>query len=424
MNGARYDRVAIALHWAMALLIAINLGLGFWMHEAIDVARTQASAARVYQWHKSIGLLILMLAVFRLAWRLSCPPVAVLAPRWQRRLAACTHGLLYVLMVLLPLSGWLMVSAQWRNDGPLTVPTQWFGLVDVPHLLDLASAPDVLREQVWQMTVSAHEIAVWLMLALLGGHVSAALLHAQEASGLVGSAPVGERPAVGFRMRWRAAGPTRVSAPRLFCWLSLFAGVMAWVATFDRQVADGDGGVVQANWPPVPDAGLPVWELQREQSSIRFSGTLNGETFEGQFDQWDARIGFDARGAASAYVQARIHTGSATTGVPLHDRTLEESEWFDVLRHPDASFEMTALEPLEGPSVRYQLRGQLRIKNQMVPVSSLILSISGAKMQIDGRAQLDRKALNLGLVSDPDGEYVSRYISVDVEVHAQRAAKP
>lgn len=422
MNGARYDRVAIVLHWAMALLLAINLGLGFWMHEAIDVAQTRASAARAFQWHKSFGLLLLVLAVVRLAWRLSCPPVEVQAPRWQQRLAGAVHGLLYGLMLFLPLSGWLMVSAQWRGDGPLAVPTQWFGLVEVPHLLGLAGAPDVLREQVWRLAVSAHEIAVWLMLALLVGHIAAALLHAQRARGF-GSAPAAEGFVPGFRMRWRAAGPSRVSVLRLLSWLAVFTAAVALVALVQEDSAS-DGSVSQSNWPPVPDAELPVWELHREQSSIRFNGSLNGEAFQGRFDQWDARIGLDAREPESAYVQARILTGSVSNGVPLHDRTLKEPEWFDVQRYPYATFETTALAPMDAHPDRYQIHGQLRIKQQTVPVSSLYLSVSGAQLRIDGRVRLDRTALNLGLASDPDGEYVSRYITVDVELHARRLMEP
>lgn len=422
MIGARYDRVAIALHWAMALLIAVNLGLGFWMHDAIDVEQTRASAARVYQWHKSIGLLLLMLAVFRLAWRLSCPPVEIQTPRWQRGLARGLHGLLYGLMVLLPLSGWLMVSAQWRGDGPLTVPTYWFGLFEVPHLFGVASAPESLREQIWRGAVSAHEIAVWAMLGLLVGHVSAAFLHTRRARE-IRSAAAGESTVLGFRMRWQAAGPMQISAVRLLAWLALFAAVLVGATLTQLDPVAHDDQRSKSAWPPTFDARLPVWDVDRQRSAIRFRGTLNGEAFHGRFEQWDARIGLDTQQPESTNLQARVHTRSASIGVPLHDRTLKEPEWFDVQRHPYAMFEMTALEPVKDQPDHYQLRGQLRIKNQTVPVSTLTLFVSGAKMHINGTVRLDRMALNLGLASDPDGQYVSRYITVDVEVHAQRVTE-
>lgn len=419
MNGHRYDRIAIALHWAMALLIGLNLGLGFWMQEAIDVAQTRATAARVYQWHKSIGLLLLLLAAFRLAWRLASPSVAVPGGRWQRLLASGTHGLLYALMVLLPLTGWLMVSAQWRGDGPLTVPTQWFGLFDVPHLLGLASAPESLREQVWRLSMSAHEAGGWLMLALLAGHVTAAIMHGRRARSLQ-RAPVADPASMGFRMRWQAAGPARVSRQRLVAWMSLIAAVLAIPALIHPYAADGDSLVSQSDWPPQLSPELPVWELDRDQSAILFSGALNGESFEGRFDRWDAHIALNPKQPELAMLWARIQTGSATNGVPLHDRTLKEAEWFDVQRHPYARFELTALESLNGSPDRYQLRGLLTIKGETVPVTALTMTVSDGQMQIAGKLQLDRTALNMGMASDPDGEYVSRMITVEVQVRAHR----
>lgn len=419
MTGAQYDRVAVVLHWAMAALIGVNLGLGFWMHEAIDLEQTRASAAQVYQWHKSVGLLLLLLAVFRLAWRLASPDVYVPGPSWQRLLAGCTHGLLYGLMFALPLSGWLMVSVQWRGDGPLQVPTHWFGLFEVPHLLNLTAAPEALRAQIWKWSVTAHEIGVWLMLGLLLGHVSAALLHATRSQ--EGSPASAENAALGFRMRWKAAARSRVSGLRLLGWLTVFVVAFAAAALLPRNSTTEEGLVSAFEWAPAAEVGLPVWVADRGHSSIRFAGAVNGEAFHGHFEQWDVRIRLDPRQPESAQLQARILTGSATNGVPLHERTLKEPEWFNVQRYPFASFEMTALTPVDGLTDSYQLRGQLKIKDQLAPVSSLILKVDDAKMRISGQVQLDRSALNLGMVSDPDAETVSRYINVDVQVLAHRA---
>ena len=424
MSATHYDRMAIALHWAMALLIGLNLGLGFWMHEAIDVARTQASAVRVYQWHKSIGLVLLLLAVFRLAWRLASPRVELPARRWQRFLAGTTHGLLYGLMVLLPLSGWLMVSTQWRGGGPLTLPTQWFGLIEVPHLMGLGSWPEPLREQAWRLARSAHEISAWVMLGLLIGHTTAALLHARRVTGFGVDRP-GEGAQLGFRMRWQAAGALRVSGARLFAWLILFFALTAWAVSGPRDPAENDDAPTSTlDWPAPQAAGLPLWTLDRQQSAIRFSGAVNGESFDGRFEQWDLRIGLDTTQPESAYLHARILTGSATTGVPLHDRTLEETEWFDVQRHPYASFQLTSMTAMTDEPGRYQLQGQLSVKNETLPISSLMMSVSNKQMRIEGRVRLDRTELNLGMSSDPEGEYVSRTIAVDVLVQAHQASGP
>jgi cytochrome b561 len=105
----RYTAVAIALHWIIAAVIAMNFSLGLYM------AQLEASPAklRLYSYHKTIGVTIFLLVVFRLVWRLThrvpAPPPRM--PRWQRTAASISHILLYLLTLAVPLSGWLFSSA-------------------------------------------------------------------------------------------------------------------------------------------------------------------------------------------------------------------------------------------------------------------------------------------------------------------------
>lgn len=120
-----YSRVAMALHWAVALLILVTIPLG------VYGASSEAEAAQTAtNTHKSIGILILALTLVRVAWRLTHkPPLlpATMKPvlRW---IAKATHILFYVLLLVLPLSGWWMSSA---------VPKRHpfgFGLFEMPFL--------------------------------------------------------------------------------------------------------------------------------------------------------------------------------------------------------------------------------------------------------------------------------------------------
>jgi cytochrome b561 len=85
--------------------------------------------------HKSIGLTVLVLTTLRLLWRLTHKPPLLPAAMsgWERFSAKAAH---YILMVVVPLSGWTYVSSQWADGKPLNVPTLWFGLFQVPHLFD------------------------------------------------------------------------------------------------------------------------------------------------------------------------------------------------------------------------------------------------------------------------------------------------
>src|SRR5262245_58961210 len=122
MTGStlHYDRVARGLHWTVGGLIIVNLILGIG-HDAIG------KAFSVMPIHKSIGLLVLALSLFRLAWRLTHrpPPLPDSMARWEKAAAHGLHWIFYALMIALPVTGWIFVSA---GDRPL----HFFWLFDVP----------------------------------------------------------------------------------------------------------------------------------------------------------------------------------------------------------------------------------------------------------------------------------------------------
>lgn len=157
-----YGIIAQALHWLVAAFVLVQLGLGLY------AASLPVSLARL-QWlsrHKSLGLAILALMILRLGWRSMNRPPALpdSMPRWERRAAATTHRLLYVLLVLAPLAGWLYASAAGLS-------VNWFGVVQVPDLLPKNPELSDLFKQ-------THRICVALLALLLVGHIGAALRHA------------------------------------------------------------------------------------------------------------------------------------------------------------------------------------------------------------------------------------------------------
>lgn len=105
-HSQRYSALAIALHWVVAMLVLAQIALGWWMQ---GIAKQPAGPrADAFNLHKSIGLTILALMVVRILWRITHRPPALPAmPPWQARLARATHGLLYVLLVIQPLAGYL-----------------------------------------------------------------------------------------------------------------------------------------------------------------------------------------------------------------------------------------------------------------------------------------------------------------------------
>jgi len=158
--GARYTGTAIALHWLAACCIVCGFAVGLWMTDL----PFGPLKLRWYAYHKWIGITVFLLAALRAAWRWRHPPPPeVPMPRWQRRLAAATHILLYALMFLIPLSGWTYSSAT-------GVSVVYLGLVPLPDLV----AKDKSLAAVLK---AAHGTLNYLLLALVIVHAGAALKH-------------------------------------------------------------------------------------------------------------------------------------------------------------------------------------------------------------------------------------------------------
>jgi cytochrome b561 len=182
MNSTRYTKVAVILHWLIALLIIVMFALGWFMADIPKEAAKQTVFdifdLGIFHWtmaeeisprnfyfnlHKSIGVTIFALIILRILWRIGHKPPAMLSSyqAWERKLATATHHLLYIFMVILPLSG-LMMTLNSKYG------LKWFGI-------DFLSGTD--NKPVREIFQSAHEIIGLIILAILALHVIGALKH-------------------------------------------------------------------------------------------------------------------------------------------------------------------------------------------------------------------------------------------------------
>lgn len=155
--------VSRMLHWLMALGLLGALGFGTYL------ARIEPSLDTLWMYgaHKSVGITLLALVVLRLAWHRISPPPAALSqgiPGWQVTAARWSHRVLYLLMVLVPLSGWVGSSGT-------GIPTVIFGQITLP-----AIAP---ATEFWDRAgFAAHGLLTKALFALILLHVAGALSHA------------------------------------------------------------------------------------------------------------------------------------------------------------------------------------------------------------------------------------------------------
>jgi cytochrome b561 len=166
----RYTRVAIALHWLIAVLVLGQIFFGWYLG---DVPRGSAARGGLVNLHKSIGLTIWLLAWIRLGWRWrhAPPPPAAGLPGWQRAAATLVHWALYACLLLAPLAGY--IASNYSKYG-VTV----YGLWRLPPWgRDDKAMYDLFR--------GIHGYAAWTLAALVTLHIAAAIYHAARRDGVV-----------------------------------------------------------------------------------------------------------------------------------------------------------------------------------------------------------------------------------------------
>ena len=160
-----WGSIAKSFHWTIVALILVQAFVGLTM---VSMRRGPA-VIPWYSFHKSVGLTVLALAVLRLAWRAfdARPREPAAMPRWQAVGARAGHALLYLLIFLLPLSGW------WFDSVSALRPLYWFGLFQVPHL----GGPDPSNPDLKELARSRHETLFWILVLVAAGHALMALIH-------------------------------------------------------------------------------------------------------------------------------------------------------------------------------------------------------------------------------------------------------
>lgn len=163
----RYNGFAIIVHWLMAVGFFLMLGSGIFMvYFEID----KSLQFNIYQWHKSGGVLLLFSFLLRITIRLAstAPELPETLSRSERLAAKIGHIALYALMLLVPLSGWLMVSAS-----VIGLPTIVFGLFEWPHIYAIEA-----DETLENLAKTLHLILTITFGLLIAGHIAAVIKHA------------------------------------------------------------------------------------------------------------------------------------------------------------------------------------------------------------------------------------------------------
>ncbi|MGX7896512.1 cytochrome b/b6 domain-containing protein [Tsuneonella sp. HG222] len=388
-TSSRYSTGAIVLHWSIALALAFQLALGFAMPKG-------ASGFAYYQFHKSVGIAILLLSLARLGWRLTHRPPPAAEQGWQGTLAGTVHVLLYVFMIGAPLTGWALVST-----AEIRVPTILFGAIPWPHLpLPLAMG---------ELFESAHETLAWIGLALVALHVAGALRHqlllkdgllgrmgpagSALGAGLLALAVIGIYFGTGMTVASQVvANGGYPGAPPQRAPSAAPAGVAAAAPgeAVDDTAAELEPEATEAAEEQA-DAAAPTEWTVAPGGRLGFEARYDGQALRGTFPDWSARIALDPEKPETGSIAVTVRLAGATLGDATQDGMLHGAEG---LGTGTATWRSTSIRRV-GPG-RYAAQGTLSLKgvSKSQPLT-FRLTGDGTRRRAEGSATIDRSAFGI-----------------------------
>lgn len=427
--ATRYTTVAIVLHWLIGALLLFEVGLGLRMEGAHGAARFAS-----FQLHKSIGITILLFVMMRLVWRWRNTPPPLVHSGWERALAGGVHVLFYGLLLVIPFSGWLIVSSS-----RIVVPTLLYGSIPWPHLPGLADLPAAARDNWNAIGKFAHHNGVYLIYVLFALHLAGVVKHqlvdrdtdlARMAPGiapgvwrdprLIGIV-VAAVLAVGLGLQWLPINGTAMrpqtsasttdiapiaSNPAIDPKLGVPEPIVAEATAVDGNASSTEVASISPEWKIAPG------------STLRFTTNWSGDAIVGSFSNIDGKISFDPDHLDTAHVEIRIPLNSASTGDAQRDETLKSSEWFAVATFGTAVFKADRFRKADHG---YLATGSLTLKGKTLPITlPFTLTITGDKAAMQGTATVDRTAYKVG-----EGEYagtteIPASVGVTMDIRAIR----
>ena len=351
----KYGAIAKCLHWVMALAILIMLVVGFIM-TGLPISPDKF---RVYGIHKSLGALILIAAFLRLFWRFIniVPPLPADMPAWQKLGAHGSHIALYIVMFVMPLSGWLMSSAA-------GFPVSVFGWFVLPNLI----APS---NELRLFFAEVHDVLAYVIIALVSLHILAALKHHFI-----------DKDTILRRM---------LPLALLLVALPLHA----------------------------QEGGVKPWYVIGDQSHLEFTATQNDAAIKGWITPFRVAISFSPELIEQSRIQAEMLLQNIHTDYPQVEQAIKSPDWLDVAKFPQAKFESTHITHLADKN--YVAEGNLTLRYVSLPVilHFTLEEYNETQAHVKGEATLSRSAFGIGQGEWKATDVIKDEITVKFDIMAQ-----
>lgn len=416
LTPASYNRYSRWLHWLIAGLIIFMIFLGWRLedHDSMRLARVTL--------HKSVGITILLLSLVRIGVRLAYrapaePPV----PKWQLLAAKALHLGFYVVMIGMPLTGWLMVSTSVR-------PIPYFGLFDWPHLpVPQTHDAHELFEAIHGLIAKA---IIYLMVPL---HVLAALKHQ-----FIDKDEVLEHMVPGLKPQpianWRWIVPLGVAGLATALGFGLYRGVpdkkeapvtppptegAAAESTAEVSASTSVAASTSASSSSV--VAVTSWTVDKSASAIQFATTFEGEAIKGSFSSYASQIVFDPAQLDKSHVKVSIDLTSVSSGDSDRDATLKGGDFFNTAATPKAVFESKSFTKKD--ATHFVAHGKLTLrgvtKSCELPFS---LVIKNGIADMSGSVDIDRTVFGVGAGEFAATDNLPAKVSVSIKLKAKAAS--
>ncbi len=391
MQQNAYSTVTKTFHWLTALFILTVIPLGAVANRLPYETDAQlAFKAQLFSMHKTLGVIIFILAIGRILWAFTQTKPGPLHPdrKAETFLAELVHWLLYVSLVAVPLTGWIHHAA-----------TTGFAPLWLPIGQNLPLVPK--SESVAELFAGLHWVWSKIMIGAILLHIAGALKHVfVDKDGTL-------------RRMW--FGASDVNAPQAHN--GGFMAPLAAIAIYMTATAGGAAaGIFSHSDEPTGPALAAVasdWTVQ--DGTIGITVKQLGSDVSGSFADWTSSISFDPEGAD---VLGNVETTIAITSLSLGSVTGQAmgADFFDAETHPTAVFvgEITAAE------TDYEANGTLTIKGNTMPVTlPFTLDIVDNTATMAGQITLDRRDFNVG-ASMADESSLGFSVIVEVALTATR----
>ncbi|MDI7774626.1 YceI family protein [Asticcacaulis sp. EMRT-3] len=418
MNRTSYNLSSRILHWVIAGLILFMIFLGWRLgdHDSLRLSRTNL--------HKSVGILILLLSLVRIGFRLAykAPPKPPMS-QWEIWAAKTLHVGFYVVMIGMPLTGWLMVSTSARE-----IP--FFGL-PWPHL------PVPQTHATHELFETLHGlIAKLIIYAMVPLHVVAALKHQ-----FIDKDEVMQHMVPGLTpkpvLNWRWIVPVGVIVLAVGFGYGIYRGVpekggeehapppeavaappsseASSVAVSSAASASVAGSSASASGGVAP---VTVWTMDKAASHIAFSTTFSGEAINGNFGDFDAAISFDPKRLDASHVKVTITLNSVVSGDADRDSSLRSDSFFNIDSFPKATFEASHFTRIDDS--HFIAHGKLTLHGVTRPCDlPFNLNIKNGVAMMSGATDIDRIAFGVGTGDWAKTDAVPAKVHLDIRVKAR-----